>query len=114
MKFKELFSLSQKEIDSAFKNAKLQNKIFGLKLLQAPAENKQTFGKLLIITPRKLGKAHKRNKIRRQLKSIFYQEKLFETPAVSILLIYKNALNLNFEQLKEFLVTSFDSNPENG
>ncbi|MBD3273652.1 ribonuclease P protein component [Candidatus Dependentiae bacterium] len=113
MKFKELFRFEKKEIDQVFKNAKQIDKIEGLKLLQSPAGQNQNFGKLLIIASKKVGKAHKRNKIRRQLKSIFYQENLFKNPVNSIILVYKSALNLKFEELKEFLIKNLKINEKN-
>ena len=35
-------------------------------------------GRILVITPKKMGTAPKRNLIRRRLKALFYEEKLFE------------------------------------
>lgn len=103
MKFKDLFRFEKKEIDLTFQNAKQKDKIEGLKLLQNP-KNETCFGKLLVITSRKVGKAHKRNRIKRQLKSIFYEEKLFQNPIDSIIIVYKQATNLTIEQLREFLI----------
>ncbi len=109
---KNLFSFEKKEIDLTFEAAQPKASISGLKLLQSPIKKSEEpfnstdpkFGKLLIITSRKTGKACKRNKIRRQLKSIFYENKLFEKPVNSIILVYKQALDLKFDQLKEFLL----------
>ena len=112
VKINSLFSFPQKEIRQAFQKAKLKNKINGLKLLQIVSnelDEKYSFGKLLIVIPAKTGKAVDRNKIKRQIKAIFYEERLFEKPLISILLVYKPALKLNFEQIKEFLVKSFES-----
>ena len=125
--FKDYFKFNQKEISLIFKYSKIKKQIDGLKLLQLPIEALKKIkpeelsnifekqiesnqGKILIITSRKVGKAHKRNKLRRQIKSIFYEEKLFKKPVISILITYKQALNLTFEQLKEFLVKSFEQN----
>lgn len=105
-KFKNLYSFSQFEVDSAFKTAKLSNKIYGLKLLQAPMLTTQKHGKLLIITPRATGKAHVRNLIRRQLKAIFYEHKLFTENLIFIILIYKPAAELTFIELTHFLINS--------
>lgn len=111
MKFKDLFRFEKKEIDDTFQNVQQANTIEGLKQLQSPVQKKgQDFGKLLIITSRKTGKAHKRNRIRRQLKSIFYQEELFKKHVNSIILVYKSALNLTFEQLKQFLTKNLKQN----
>ena len=108
-RFKLLFSFAKKEIDWAFKRVRMIARTRGLKLLQVPkvfsAENK--FGKILIIIPRRAGKAHKRNLIKRRVKSIFYEEKLFENIATSILLVREDAAKMSFEQLKEFLVSAF-------
>ncbi|KKP22559.1 MAG: hypothetical protein SZ59_C0005G0024 [candidate division TM6 bacterium GW2011_GWF2_28_16] len=101
---KNLFRFEKKEIDSTFSNSQTKGYITGLKLLQAPVQNKdQEFGKLLIIASRKTGKACKRNKIRRQLRSIFYENKLYQKQVNSIIFIYKQALNLSFDNLKDFL-----------
>ncbi|MFA5075433.1 MAG: ribonuclease P protein component [Candidatus Babeliales bacterium] len=101
--FKKLFSFSKKEIDSVFKIAKIKYQISGLKLLQA-SQNNFDYGKLLIIIPAKTGKAHDRNLIKRRIKAIFYEQKLYEKSINSIIFVYKPALNLTFEQLKDFLV----------
>ncbi len=125
--FRDCFKFNQKEISVTFKYSKIKNQTDGLKLLQVSLENLKKIksdelsnifakqielnqGKILVITSRRVGKAHKRNKLRRQIKSIFYEEKLFEKPVISILITYKQALNLTFEQLKEFLVKSFEKN----
>ncbi|MFH1643686.1 MAG: ribonuclease P protein component [bacterium] len=123
--FKDLFRFSQKEISLAFKLAKLKNQTNGLKLLQFPIEEikklkieefaktfenqiKENTGKILIIISGKVGKAHERNQLRRRIKNIFYEQKLYAKPFISILITYKQALNLTFDQLKQFLVESFE------
>lgn len=103
-KFKNLFSFSQFEVNSAFKTAKPLKKIYGLKLLQAPMLQIQEHGKLLIITPRTAGKAHLRNLIRRQLKAIYYEHNLYTIKSTIIVLVYKPATELHFEKLNAFLI----------
>jgi len=61
-------------------------------------------GKILIVIPRKAGKAHERNLIKRRIKAIYYEEKLYAKPIVSIVLVRKEATKINFEDLKKFLV----------
>jgi len=102
MKYKDLFSFSKKEVNNAFNKSKAIAQINGLKLLFNPISNFK-YGKLLIITSRKTGKAHLRNKIRRQIKEIFYKNQLFNKQGTYIILIYSQALELTFNQLKEFL-----------
>lgn len=107
--FRKLFSFKKPEIDAAFRVARLRHQIYGLKLLYAPGghEGLAAHGKLLIIIPRKAGKAHDRNRLRRQLKAIFYQEQGEKQPGTFILLVYKQAVGTSFEQLKAFLLKGF-------
>lgn len=103
--FKSLFSWNKKEIDHAFTHAKKVHSVSGLKLLSSKnlfTENNSEHGKLLIIVPRKVGKAHIRNKIRRRIKEIFYTNQLYKKPLRSIILVYPDAVNLSFEQLTAF------------
>ena len=111
VKFKDLFRFKRNEVQASFKNATVANKIYGLKLLKTPIKDIPEgldHGKLLIIIPRTVGKATIRNLLRRQIKSIFFENKLYKEPSISILLVYKNAANLSFEQIKNFLVSSFE------
>jgi ribonuclease P protein component len=98
--FRTLFSFTKPEVDATFAAARLRRKIKGFTLLAAPA----TAGRLLIVIPRAVGKAHDRNLLRRRLKSIFYEERLFEQPFTFIVLTYKSATEWSFEDLKKFLV----------
>lgn len=102
VKFKKFFSFTKKEIEFSLKSAKLVCKEGGLKILQAPATKE--FGKMLVIIPKKSGKAFERNLIKRRLKAIFYEEKLFEKPLVYVIIVYKAAMDLNFQDLKNILV----------
>ncbi len=69
--FKELFRFSETEVSCFFKQAKRIKSANGLKLLRCKsplvdfAQPPVDYGKLLVVTPRKAGKAHDRNKIRR-------------------------------------------------
>ena len=119
--FKELYSFSKPEIDAAFKAALLLNKTEGIKLLQTPAhilrsfettasqspQDGRAFGKFLIITPRSCGKAHERNLIRRRLKAIYFEQKLYQKRVTTIALIYSGAMKLSFDHLKAFILESF-------
>ncbi len=123
IKFKELFSFTKKEIQESFKEVRPKCRKSGLKLLQIPMSDnikmsedlkmsddikisnviEKEFGKILIIIPGKTAKAYKRNLLRRQIKSIFFEEELYKKLTISILFVYKPAANLTFDQLKEFL-----------
>lgn len=122
--FKSLFRFSQKEVSCLFEHSTLKQNWRGLKLLQAPlkclsendcseqklkssektiCDNNKKVGKILIITPSACGNACQRNRLRRRVKSIFYSKKFYLNPVVSILIIHKNAMNLDFDQISKFL-----------
>ncbi|MFA6527899.1 MAG: ribonuclease P protein component [Candidatus Babeliales bacterium] len=103
---RSLFSFSKPQVDVAFGGATLLARINGIKLLSAPTGLDQATGKMLIIIPRRAGKAHDRNRIRRQIKAIFYGEQLFTTNATYIVLVYEQATGLTFDQLKTFFCQS--------
>ena len=108
--FKKVFSFIPPEIASAFQHARAKKYTHGLKLLESPLMLPEgcpipDHGKLLIVTPRACGKAHERNRIKRQARAIFYEEKLYQKPMMWILLVRKGATDLTFDQLKKFLCT---------
>ena len=100
---RDLFRFSKSGAKDALKASKLRKQIPGLKLLQAPVPS-LLHGKLLIVIPRAFGKAHDRNLLRRRMRSIFYEEKLYSRPIISIIICYSEAQNLSFEQIKTFLL----------
>ena len=102
--FRNYFRFKPSEAKSALKRAHLLKSIPGLKLLQA-CDRSLLHGKLLIIIPRAFGSAPERNLLRRRLKAIYYEEKLFEVPIVVIAICYKQAQKLSFNEIKPFLST---------
>lgn len=111
IKFRNLFLFSKSEISQAFKDAKFIAQEDGLKILKS-SEN-QDFGKLLIIIPKMYGKANKRNLLRRRIKAIYYQKKLYENKHIFIIIASKLAQNLDFESLKKTLKKYLLSNETN-
>jgi ribonuclease P protein component len=102
--FSTLFHFSRSEITRFFSRAQLKKKTGGLRLLQAQPEAPIEFGKLLIVTPRASGNACQRNRLRRRLKAIFYENQLYLHKVISAVLVYKQAQELSFEQLSSFLM----------
>ncbi|MFZ5954355.1 MAG: ribonuclease P protein component [Candidatus Dependentiae bacterium] len=70
-----LSSFTQHEIAHFFKSSRRVYKGPSFDILCLPAT--KPFGRIIVITPRKIGNAPARNKIRRQIKAIFYQEQLY-------------------------------------
>lgn len=113
IKMRSLFSFSQQEVDCAFQHAQTKKYFHGIKLLTSPEACLLggQHGKILIIIPRSSGKAHDRNLFRRRIKSIFYAEKLFRVQGVWILMAQKRAMSLEFDLLKNFLVSTIGPLP---
>ncbi len=95
---REITRFTKKEIDKLFELARRILKSPGLTILLAPQQ--KNFGRILIIASRKVGTAPERNKIRRRLRSIFYEEKFYELPFDCAIIVNKHAVNLSFDELK--------------
>lgn len=96
-----LTKFSKHDIQIAFQTAKRVVKIPEMEIRRASQQ--LDFGRILVVIPRRAGKASVRNKIKRRLKSIFYEEKLFASGYDLILLVRSGADALSFEQLKALL-----------
>lgn len=101
---KKISKFTKREIDTLFKDARRVVKNQFCTILLAPRQKE--FGRVLIIASRKVGNAPERNLVRRRIKSIFYEEKLFERPFDCVVIVYKKAVTLPFDQLKDLLLTS--------
>ncbi len=97
---------TKKEIDKLFATAQRRVKSPALIILLGPRQ--KDFGRILIIASRKVGNAPERNKVRRRLKSIFYEEKLYEAPYDCIVIVKKEAVILSFKALKKLLYSAYD------
>jgi ribonuclease P protein component len=96
---------SKKAIDELFKKARRVIAHPGLHILLAPRT--ESHGRILIIASRKTGNAPERNKIRRRLKSIFYEEKLYAKDFDCIVIVKKEGTALSFAELKDLLLKAF-------
>jgi len=93
---------SKQEIDQLFKNSKRIARNEHATVLASPRS--KNFARILIILPKTVGNAVARNLLKRRLKNIFYQEKMYRTLNYDIVLIGRKPLTtLSFQKLKEFL-----------
>jgi ribonuclease P protein component len=99
-------SFTPAQVQSLFKAACCRFKKPGIDILLAPAL--LPHGRILVITSRKVGNAPTRNKIRRRLKAIFYEEKLFEKGHECIAIIKPEGAHTSFEELKKMLLATFE------
>lgn len=93
--------LTKQEIALSFKTARRVLKHPGLDILLAQASIP---GKILVVTPGRVGNAAKRNLIRRRLKAIFHEEKLGARGYNCIVLVKKAGITLSFDELKSLLM----------
>ena len=96
---RDLTRFTKSEVSRLFASARAVYKDAGITILCAPQQKE--FGRALLITPRKVGNAPKRNKIRRQLRAIFYQEKLYESGFDCAFIVRKPAIQKSFDELKD-------------
>jgi ribonuclease P protein component len=97
--------LTKKDIKVLFSRAK---RVFGrseLFILLAPTIN--PIGQLVIVTSRLVGNAPERNKVRRRLKAIFYEELLYRQLYNCIVIIKKGGAKIPFAILKESLLKAY-------
>ena len=96
-----LSAFTQKEIRAIFRSAKRAYKGPGLDILVVPAALQ--YGRILVITPRKVGTAPERNRVRRRLKAIFYQEQLYNHKLDCFVIIKKPGIQFDHDELKSKL-----------
>jgi len=90
-------TFTSQEVSTLFKKAKRMRIHPGFDILCAPSD--KDFGNILVITAGRIGKAHKRNLIRRRIKAIFYEQGLYKHRIDVIVIVKKQGLELPFEQL---------------
>jgi len=102
--FRAISQFTQREIDALFQASRLVFKKDGIAIRLAPRIGESS--RILIIASKKAGNAVKRNKVRRRIKSIFYEEKLYElSPNDWIIFIYKNGISLSYQELKKIILS---------
>lgn len=101
---KKISVFTNSQVSEILKKAKRVLKHPGLDVLCHPSPAALEHGRILVITSAKVGNSVKRNLIRRRIKAIFYEEKLYENKCDYICIIKRPGIDLTFEQLKEILL----------
>lgn len=84
---------------------------FDIRSLDRRSDTSFMNGRILIITPAKIGSAPKRNKLRRRLTALFYEEQFYKKPYDILVYTRKGSPELSFEFLKKLLHTTLDTLP---
>ena len=103
---RSISTFSKPEASALFKSARTKLKEQGLEIRLAP--KLKEFGRILIVIPKRSGNAAKRNRARRRLKSIFYEERLFERGQDCMVLVGRQAIELPFFELKALLQKAYE------
>jgi ribonuclease P protein component len=90
---------SRSEVDYLFLNARRTASYDAFNVLCAPRSREQSFSKVLIIIAKRTGSAPQRNKVRRRLKAIFYQNRLYQQPFHCIVIAKKAAVHKSYQEL---------------
>ena len=99
-------AFSKKEISHLFKTARRTLQQAGLNILLAPKTKE--FGRILVVTAAKIGTSPERNRIRRRLKAIFYEKKLFENSYDCVVIVKKEGVDLGHQELTQLLLQAFE------
>lgn len=109
---RKITQFTKSDIEQLWKNVHpvLRHKGF---LLLCSNYSQPSLGRILIVIPKKIGNAPLRNKLRRQIKSIFYENKLYQKGFTWIFLAKAPLVNLNFKELETILQSAM-SDPSPG
>ncbi len=99
---KKISSFTRQEVSQLFARVSPKVKVSGLRILRAPATLE--FGRILIVTPRRVGTAPERNLVRRRIKSIFREQKLYQRRYDCIALVGRDATAMSYQELLRYLL----------
>ncbi|RTL07091.1 ribonuclease P protein component [Candidatus Dependentiae bacterium] len=100
-----LTKFSKQEIKFLFEKAKKHASCGSFVILRA--DSLADVGRLLIVSSKKVGNAPKRNLLKRRLKHIFFQKKIYDKGFDWILIARKKATKLTFATLEKKLLHFF-------
>ena len=105
---RKITQFSPREVDSLWKKAHRVIKHDGLDILKAPRSG--AIGRILMIIPKRIGNAPTRNKLRRQLRHIFYEQKLFNGDSDWIVIARPGVAEIPFAVLQALLLQAAEKN----
>jgi ribonuclease P protein component len=105
---RSITKFSRKEITKIFSAASVLGKNRMFVLCAAPRSKE--YGRILIITARHVGTAPERNLLRRWVKAIFYEEKIYQHHWDIIITFRKPAATLSFQKFKSYFFSVLPQN----
>lgn len=107
---KKLSSFTRQEVTELFSRARAKFKMPGLRILRASTTHTQ--GRILIVIPRKVGTAPERNLIRRRIKAIYREHKLYLYGCDCVALIGPECKVISFDQLTRAFIAVVKSSSQ--
>ncbi len=101
---RKITQFSKNEIDTLWKKARRVLRHDGLHPLKAPKSGE--IARILMVIPRRVGNAPTRNKIRRQIRHLFYENKLYEGDTDWIVIVKPDATKLTFQEIQNLLLSA--------
>jgi|AntAceMinimDraft_9_1070365.scaffolds.fasta_scaffold16753_4 ribonuclease P protein component len=99
---------TKKEIDQLFETSHRILHSEQVTILAAPSPKE--YARILIIIPRKVGNSVKRHLLRRRIKSVFYQEQLYQKLNHDLVFIARKAITkLSFQEIKDLILKAVHS-----
>lgn len=96
-------SFTKLEISKLFRSSRLALTRDEIDIRLSPTHEPP--GKLLLVIPRKVGTAVERNLIKRRIKSIFRENRLYLLPYTFSIFARKKILDLSFEDLQDIILS---------
>lgn len=106
---RQITLFTKKEIAQFIRSSRLISRQPELDIRVARESTPHALGRILIVTPKRVGTAPQRNLVRRRLKAIFYQEKLYKYPYIFLVFCKKQVTLLTFIELKILLLNAAKS-----
>ena len=110
-----LCSFSQKDAKTILKNGSFLARVPGIKIIETPFGTETVaptpHGRILIVIPRKVGPACTRNLIRRRIRALYLEEKLYTRQSATMIFMYPEARNFTYDQLRTFMIGAFNGRP---
>jgi len=104
--FRALTRFSKTEIDRAFASATRVVSRPQMTILASPRQG--GFARILPVISRKVGNSPARNKLRRRLKAIFYEQRFYEGQHDLLVLTRPGAAEFGFDELQGLLKLAMD------
>ncbi len=100
-------NFSPAERKTLFREARLVHRQDELDIRLLKTENSSPQGRILVVTPKKIGNAPKRNLIRRRLKALFHEEGWDTRPYDLLVYCRKGSAEIPYQELKQIIKTAY-------